>query len=183
MAKGSTQKGMRMIGPTPGHRVKQLEVKTWRTGGRYRSRLVEVVIKQPDPTTPVHFPRSSPSKHSRSCSHKYFDAWADSAFNRHESMSPPVQQLMLPQKKTQNDYIHEWVPWKGEFLKILLELEASPEPRNCTWCGNDRRKPLTPTPPSSDMFPCFSALLRRVPALLRPSRHISTPLRGPLSMF
>ncbi|KAI6147798.1 hypothetical protein BKA82DRAFT_3962039, partial [Pisolithus tinctorius] len=33
--------------------------------------------------------------------------------------------------------IHEWVPWKGEFLKILLELEASPEPRNCTWCGND----------------------------------------------
>ncbi|KIO03632.1 hypothetical protein M404DRAFT_145089 [Pisolithus tinctorius Marx 270] len=37
----------------------------------------------------------------------------------------------------QNNYIHEWVPWKGEFLKILLELEASPEPRNCTWCGND----------------------------------------------
>ncbi|KIO10982.1 hypothetical protein M404DRAFT_128704, partial [Pisolithus tinctorius Marx 270] len=40
--------------------------------------------------------------------------------------------------QTQNNYIHEWVPWKGEFLKILLELEASPEPRNCTWCGNDR---------------------------------------------
>ncbi|KAI6156654.1 hypothetical protein BKA82DRAFT_33022 [Pisolithus tinctorius] len=137
MAKGSTQKGMRMIGPTPGHRVKQLEVKTRRTGGRYRSQLVEVAIKQPDPATPVHSPRSSPSKHSRSRSHKYFDAWADSAFNGHESMSPPVQQLMLPRKKTQNDYIREWVPWKGEFLKILLELEASPEPRNCTWCGND----------------------------------------------
>ncbi|KIO03371.1 hypothetical protein M404DRAFT_27031 [Pisolithus tinctorius Marx 270] len=28
------------------------------------------------------------------------------------------------------------------------------------------------------MFPCFSALLRRVPTLLRPSQHISTPLRG-----
>ncbi|KAI6138394.1 hypothetical protein BKA82DRAFT_4366513 [Pisolithus tinctorius] len=137
MAKGSTQKGMRMIGPTLGHRVKQLEVKTRRTGGRYRSRLVEVAIKQPDPTTPVHSPQSSPSKHSRSRSHKYFDAWADSAFDGHESMSPPVQQLMLPQKKTQNDYIREWVPQKGEFLKILLELEASPEPRNCTWCGND----------------------------------------------
>ncbi|KIO00302.1 hypothetical protein M404DRAFT_102546, partial [Pisolithus tinctorius Marx 270] len=39
--------------------------------------------------------------------------------------------------QTQNDYIRKWVPWKGEFLKILLELEASPEPRNCTWCGND----------------------------------------------
>ncbi|KIO06491.1 hypothetical protein M404DRAFT_138792 [Pisolithus tinctorius Marx 270] len=38
----------------------------------------------------------------------------------------------------QNNYICKWVPWKGEFLKILLELEASPEPRNCTWCGNDR---------------------------------------------
>ncbi|KAI6153270.1 hypothetical protein BKA82DRAFT_4011589 [Pisolithus tinctorius] len=137
MAKGSTQKGMRMIGPTLGHRVKQLEVKTRRTGGRYRSRLVEVAIKQPDPATPVHSPRSSPSKHSRSRSHKYFDAWADSAFDGHESMSPPVQQLMLPRKKTQNNYIREWVPWKGEFLKILLELEASPEPRNCTWCGND----------------------------------------------
>ncbi|KAI6145839.1 hypothetical protein BKA82DRAFT_4016047 [Pisolithus tinctorius] len=37
----------------------------------------------------------------------------------------------------QNDYICEWVLWKGEFLKILLELEASPEPRNCTWCGNN----------------------------------------------
>ncbi|KAI6142482.1 hypothetical protein BKA82DRAFT_4018174 [Pisolithus tinctorius] len=94
MDKGSTQKGMRMIGPTPGHWVKQLEVKTWRTG--------------------------------------------DSAFNRHESMSPPVQQLMLPWKKMQNDYISKWVPQKGEFLKILLELEASPEPRDCTWCGNDR---------------------------------------------
>ncbi|KAI6156685.1 hypothetical protein BKA82DRAFT_4345750 [Pisolithus tinctorius] len=137
MAKGSTQKGMRMIGPTPGHRVKQLEVKTRRTGGRYRSRLVEVAIKQPDPATPVHSPRSSPSKHSRSRSHKYFDAWADSAFDGHESMSPPVQQLMLLRKKTQNDYICEWVPRKGEFLKILLELEAFPEPRNCTWCGND----------------------------------------------
>ncbi|KIO08888.1 hypothetical protein M404DRAFT_22705 [Pisolithus tinctorius Marx 270] len=99
MAKGSTQKGMRMIGPTPGHQVKQLEVKTQRTGGRYRSQLVEVAIKQPDPTTPVHSPRSSPSKHSRSCSHKYFDAWADSAFDGHESMSPPVQQLMLLRKK------------------------------------------------------------------------------------
>ncbi|KAI6156941.1 hypothetical protein BKA82DRAFT_4345997 [Pisolithus tinctorius] len=52
-------------------------------------------------------------------------------------MSPPVQQLMLLRKKMQNDYICEWVPRKGEFLKILLELEASPEPRNCTWCGND----------------------------------------------
>ncbi|KIO11697.1 hypothetical protein M404DRAFT_126808 [Pisolithus tinctorius Marx 270] len=40
--------------------------------------------------------------------------------------------------QTQNDYIHEWVPWKGEFLKILLELEAYPEPRNFTWCGNNR---------------------------------------------
>ncbi|KAI6138709.1 hypothetical protein BKA82DRAFT_4020772 [Pisolithus tinctorius] len=93
MAKGSTQKGMRMIGPTPGHWVKQLEVKTWRTG--------------------------------------------DSAFDGHESMSPPVQQLILLQKKTQNNYIHEWVPQKGEFLGILLELEASPEPRNYTWCGNN----------------------------------------------
>ncbi|KAI6149330.1 hypothetical protein BKA82DRAFT_21206 [Pisolithus tinctorius] len=34
MAKGSTQKGMRMIGPTLGHQVKQLEVKTQRAGAR-----------------------------------------------------------------------------------------------------------------------------------------------------
>ncbi|KIO07385.1 hypothetical protein M404DRAFT_136910 [Pisolithus tinctorius Marx 270] len=39
--------------------------------------------------------------------------------------------------QTQNNYIHEWVPQKGEFLGILLELEASPEPRNYTWCGNN----------------------------------------------
>ncbi|KAI6152502.1 hypothetical protein BKA82DRAFT_4012959 [Pisolithus tinctorius] len=101
MAKGSTQKGMRMIGPTLGHRVKQLEVKTRRTGGRYRSigrsrsnsQIQQPLSILPDP--------------------------------RH----PSIQGLA----PTNAEITSEWVPWKGEFLKILLELEASPEPRNCTW--------------------------------------------------
>ncbi|KAI6148756.1 hypothetical protein BKA82DRAFT_3978415, partial [Pisolithus tinctorius] len=38
---------------------------------------------------------------------------------------------------TQNDYIHEWLPHKEEFMRVLLELEAPPDPRNCISCGTD----------------------------------------------
>ncbi|KAI6153823.1 hypothetical protein BKA82DRAFT_4011935 [Pisolithus tinctorius] len=73
MAKHSGGKHMRMIGHTPGHQVKQLQIKTRTT-------------------------------------------------------SEPLQ---LPRKKTQNDYIREWLPHKEEFMKVLLDLEAPPKPQNC----------------------------------------------------
>ncbi|KAI6153826.1 hypothetical protein BKA82DRAFT_4011938 [Pisolithus tinctorius] len=73
MAKRSGGKHMQMIGHTPGHRVKQLQIKTRTT-------------------------------------------------------SEPLQ---LPRKKTQNDYIREWLPHKEEFMKVLLDLEAPPKPQNC----------------------------------------------------
>ncbi|KAI6144446.1 hypothetical protein BKA82DRAFT_3983221, partial [Pisolithus tinctorius] len=39
--------------------------------------------------------------------------------------------------QTQNDYIREWLPHKEEFMKVLLELEAPPNPRNCISCGTE----------------------------------------------
>ncbi|KAI6010632.1 hypothetical protein PISMIDRAFT_118135 [Pisolithus microcarpus 441] len=44
---------------------------------------------------------------------------------------PPVEPLPIPRKKMQNDYIHEWLPQKEDFLHILLELEPPPVPRIC----------------------------------------------------
>ncbi|KIK12456.1 hypothetical protein PISMIDRAFT_34602, partial [Pisolithus microcarpus 441] len=38
----------------------------------------------------------------------------------------------------QNDYIHEWLPQKQDFLHILLELEAPPVPQICKKCQRDR---------------------------------------------
>ncbi|KAI6145946.1 hypothetical protein BKA82DRAFT_3981112, partial [Pisolithus tinctorius] len=38
---------------------------------------------------------------------------------------------------TQNDYIREWLPHKEEFMRVLLELEAPPDPWNCISCGTD----------------------------------------------
>ncbi|KAI6019093.1 hypothetical protein EDC04DRAFT_2576133 [Pisolithus marmoratus] len=40
--------------------------------------------------------------------------------------------------QTQNDYIHEWLPQKEDFLQILLDLEAPPLPHICKICGKDR---------------------------------------------
>ncbi|KAI6041034.1 hypothetical protein EDC04DRAFT_2566131 [Pisolithus marmoratus] len=37
----------------------------------------------------------------------------------------------------QNDYIHEWLPRKKDFLQILLELEAPPVPWICKICQKD----------------------------------------------
>ncbi|KAI6046549.1 hypothetical protein EDC04DRAFT_2597990 [Pisolithus marmoratus] len=37
----------------------------------------------------------------------------------------------MPCKKTQNDYIWEWLPQKAEFLWIILEMEAPPDPQTC----------------------------------------------------
>ncbi|KAI6029004.1 hypothetical protein EDC04DRAFT_2572725 [Pisolithus marmoratus] len=39
--------------------------------------------------------------------------------------------------QTQNDYIHEWLPQKKDFLQILLELEAPPVPWICKICQKD----------------------------------------------
>ncbi|KAI6104913.1 hypothetical protein EDD16DRAFT_1474590 [Pisolithus croceorrhizus] len=37
----------------------------------------------------------------------------------------------------QNDYIHEWIPHKEDFLRILLELEAPSVPHVCNMCQKD----------------------------------------------
>ncbi|KAI6142713.1 hypothetical protein BKA82DRAFT_4017955 [Pisolithus tinctorius] len=137
MAKRSAGKRMRMIGCTAGHRVKQLEVKTRTTSGRSRSRLVEVAIAQPDATSTVHSPRSSPSKHSRSPSKQHMHTDEDALDMEYDDNAPPVEPLQLPRKKTQNDYIREWLPHKEEFMRVLLELEAPPDPQNCISCGTD----------------------------------------------
>ncbi|KAI6155000.1 hypothetical protein BKA82DRAFT_4010686 [Pisolithus tinctorius] len=50
---------------------------------------------------------------------------------QHDNDAPHVEPLQLPQKKTQNDYIQEWLPHKEEFMKVLLDLEAPPKPQNC----------------------------------------------------
>ncbi|KAI5986314.1 hypothetical protein EDD15DRAFT_2174957 [Pisolithus albus] len=39
--------------------------------------------------------------------------------------------------QSQNDYIREWLRHKEDLLRILLEMEAAPSPRNCTKCGKD----------------------------------------------
>ncbi|KAI6145616.1 hypothetical protein BKA82DRAFT_4016401 [Pisolithus tinctorius] len=137
MAKRSAGKRMRMIRRTAGHQVKQLEVKPWTTSGRSRSRLVEVVIAQPDATSAVHSPRSSLSKHSRSPSKQHMHTDEDALDMEYDDNAPPVEPLQLPRKKTQNDYIREWLPHKEEFMRVLLELEAPPDPQNCISCGTD----------------------------------------------
>ncbi|KIN94246.1 hypothetical protein M404DRAFT_35256 [Pisolithus tinctorius Marx 270] len=131
MAKRSTGKRMRMIGRTAGHRVKQLEVKTRTTSGWNRSRLVEVAIEQHQAASTVHSPRSSPSKHSRSPSKHHMHTVEDALDMQHDNNAPSVEPLRLLRKMTQNDYIWEWLPHKEEFMKVLLELEAPPNPRNC----------------------------------------------------
>ncbi|KAI6001994.1 hypothetical protein EDD15DRAFT_2192690 [Pisolithus albus] len=139
MAKGKARKGMTMIGPTPGHRVKQLEVRTRNASGRNRSRLVEVAIKEPVVTTPGRsksFPSSSPSKYSRSPS-KYHLQGEEGVENSYVMNDPPVEPLPIPRKKTQNDYIREWLPYREDFLHILLDLEAPPLPRICKICQKD----------------------------------------------
>ncbi|KAI6009026.1 hypothetical protein EDC04DRAFT_2610752, partial [Pisolithus marmoratus] len=140
MAKRNTRKGMTMIGPTPGHRVKQLEVRTRKSNGQYRSRLVEVAIKAPVMANSGHSkssPSSSPSKYSRSPSKHQFQA-EDGVELVFDMNDPPVDPIPIPRKKkTQNDYIREWLPRKEDFLHILLELEAPPVPRICKICQKD----------------------------------------------
>ncbi|KAI6097428.1 hypothetical protein EDD16DRAFT_1527596 [Pisolithus croceorrhizus] len=109
MAKGSARKGMMMIGSTPGQRVKQLEIRTWKANGQQRS---------------------SPSKH------QFLSA--DGVDNVFDMNYPPVEPMRLPRTKMQNDYIHEWLPQKEDFLRILLDLEAPPLPHTCKICGKDR---------------------------------------------
>ncbi|KAI5981036.1 hypothetical protein EDD15DRAFT_2380556 [Pisolithus albus] len=135
MARRNLQKGMTMIGPTPRLRVKQLEVRTRKDSGRNRSRLVEVAIKQSNVTSPMHSScLSTPSKHSRSPSKQHF--WSvDDETNVADMAQPPIDPIRLP--RTMNDYIHEWLRHKEDLLRILLEMEAAPSPRNCTKCGKD----------------------------------------------
>ncbi|KAI6026681.1 hypothetical protein BKA83DRAFT_4124303 [Pisolithus microcarpus] len=128
MAKGNARKGMTMIGPTPGHRVKQLEVRTRKANGRNRSRLVEVAIKEPVVTTTGHsklFPSSSPSK-----------TLANTPKEGRLLLDGQTYSFIL-EVQTQNDYIREWLPQKEDFLHILLELEAPPVPRICKICRKD----------------------------------------------
>ncbi|KIK20418.1 hypothetical protein PISMIDRAFT_105857 [Pisolithus microcarpus 441] len=49
----------------------------------------------------------------------------------------PDEPIQMPHKKTQNDYIQEWVPQQEEFLRIILEMEAPPEPCTCSRCEKD----------------------------------------------
>ncbi|KAI5989479.1 hypothetical protein EDD15DRAFT_2364372 [Pisolithus albus] len=135
MARRNLRKGMTMIGPTPGLRVKQLEVRTRKDSGRNRSRLVEVAIKQSNVTSPMRSsPLSTPSKHSRSPSKQHF--WSvDDETNVADMAQPPIDPIRLP--RTMNDYIREWLRHKEDLLRILLEMEAAPSPRNCTKCGKD----------------------------------------------
>ncbi|KAI6127599.1 hypothetical protein EDD16DRAFT_1702332 [Pisolithus croceorrhizus] len=89
MAKGSTRKGMMMIGSTPGQRVKQLEIRMRKANGRQRSRLVEVPIKEPVLETPLNpSPSSSPTKQSRSPSKRQFLS-ADGVDNVFDMNYPP----------------------------------------------------------------------------------------------
>ncbi|KAI6098938.1 hypothetical protein EV401DRAFT_1895031 [Pisolithus croceorrhizus] len=105
MAKGSTRKGMMMIGSTPGQRVKQLEIRMRKANGRQRSRLVEVPIKEPVLETPLNpSPSSSPTKQSRSPSKRQFLS-ADGVDNVFDMNYPPVEPMRLPRTKMQNDYI------------------------------------------------------------------------------
>ncbi|KIN95844.1 hypothetical protein M404DRAFT_33806 [Pisolithus tinctorius Marx 270] len=103
MAKRSAGKCMRMIGHTAGHRVKQLEVKTRTTSGRSRSRLVEVAITQPDATSTVHSPCSSPSKHSCLPSKQHMHTDEDALDMEYDDNAPPVEPLQLPRKKVPRD--------------------------------------------------------------------------------
>ena len=92
---------MTMIGPTPGHRVKQLEVRTRKANGRNRSRLVEVAIKEPVVTTPGYsksLPSASPSKHSRSPS-KHHLPGEEGVENAYDMNDPPVEPFPMPHKK------------------------------------------------------------------------------------
>ncbi|KAI6018283.1 hypothetical protein EDC04DRAFT_2607885 [Pisolithus marmoratus] len=151
MAKGNTRKGVTMIGPSPGHQVKQLEVRTWKANGQHRSQLVEVATKEPAMTTPAHsFPSSSLSKHSMSLSKHYFQS-DDGVDNTFDMNDPPVEPMRLLQKKSQNDYIHEWLPQKEGFLHILLELEAPPLPHICKTAAGSCMKPTLSIGSSSEL--------------------------------
>ncbi|KAI6043313.1 hypothetical protein EDC04DRAFT_2600203 [Pisolithus marmoratus] len=120
MAKGNTRKGMTMIGPTPGHCVKQLKVRMHKGNGQKKTQLVEVAIDESNVASPMHSSHmSSLSKCSTSPSKQHF--WLEDELEDANDMNQsPVESLRLPHK-TQNDYI----------------LEAPPTPRNCTKCEKD----------------------------------------------
>ncbi|KAI6098420.1 hypothetical protein EDD16DRAFT_1527190 [Pisolithus croceorrhizus] len=143
MAKGCARMGMMMISSTPGHWVKQLEVRMWQANGQTRLQLAEVAIKEPVMKTLVNPSlSSSPTKQSRSPSKHQFLS-KDGVGNVFDMNYPPVEPMRLPCKKHHigssdpNDYIHEWLPKKEDFLQILLDLEAPPLPHICKICGKD----------------------------------------------
>jgi len=41
----------------------------------------------------------------------------------------------MPQ--SQNDYLRQWLPMFGDYMKLFMKREAPPSPRSCTVCGND----------------------------------------------
>ncbi|KAI6102125.1 hypothetical protein F5141DRAFT_1065637 [Pisolithus sp. B1] len=98
-----------MIGSTPGQRVKQLEIRTWKANGWQRSQLVEVAIKEPVVETPVNPSLSSlPTKQSRSPSKHQFLS-EDGVDNVFDMNYPPMEPMILPQKKDM---------WKGWGLQV-----------------------------------------------------------------
>ncbi|KAI6014593.1 hypothetical protein BKA83DRAFT_4129792 [Pisolithus microcarpus] len=128
MTKQNTWKGITMIGPTPGHWVK-LEVKKQKVNGRCRSRLVEVIRKESHTaSTDGKSQSSSPSKDCRSPSKHHLSQFQDGLQQGYDMLNYPDEPLQMPHKKTQNDYIWEWVPQQEEFPWIILEMEAPPEP-------------------------------------------------------
>ncbi|KIK74749.1 hypothetical protein PAXRUDRAFT_84354, partial [Paxillus rubicundulus Ve08.2h10] len=40
--------------------------------------------------------------------------------------------------KTQNDYLHQWVEHRNEYLDALLAMEAPPNLWKCLICDGDR---------------------------------------------
>ncbi|KAN0094398.1 hypothetical protein V8E55_002685 [Tylopilus felleus] len=46
----------------------------------------------------------------------------------------PIKPMWIPHTKTYNDYLQEWLNYKEEFLECLLQMEAPPNPRECSNC-------------------------------------------------
>ena len=92
---------------------------------------------------------STPSKQIRSTPQTFFNGGFDSL----DFGFTPVKPMRIPHtkvfyidfswirnwlsKQTSNDYLREWLDYKDIFLQSLLNMEAPPDPRQCSMCEVD----------------------------------------------
>ncbi|KAF8547808.1 hypothetical protein OG21DRAFT_1479386 [Imleria badia] len=126
---------MHKLRKVQGSKVTHVTLVTKETTRGQTSRLVRLATQQtPQPQSETS--QTPPAKASRSTFQPLPDEnpiHFDDNFTDFEEIRPS----RFTTTKTSNDYMREWFNHKDEFLSILLDLEAPPEPHKCFLCQCD----------------------------------------------